>query len=358
LAASPTVVSNRAHARELAPAAEGARLLYEDYYDRIYGYCLYHLGSREEAEDAAQTTFLWAFRGLRRGVVPRAEDSWLFTIAKNACRARHRTRGRKRQREVISDPQLLADLTAAPAKEHEELIGLQDALARMPELQRRAILLREWRGLSYREIAAELDISGAAVETLIFRARRSLAELLAGRPAPKRARRFAFEFGSLGAALKSLFGAGSAAKLAVGVAAVVMATTFAGSAQRVDGRDRTRTSLTPPSLLQEHPRATNGSAATKSVNEKAKRATGAKAAEPAKSAPSSTDPPPGEASSGGPGSALGQTLDETTASLPLPSELAGATDAADDVVETATKAVDDTVDTIKNVVPPAADVLP
>ena len=48
----------------------------------------------------------------------------------------------------------------------------------MPENQRRAILLREWQGLSYREIAAELELSQAAVETLIFRARRSLASTL------------------------------------------------------------------------------------------------------------------------------------------------------------------------------------
>ena len=46
----------------------------------------------------------------------------------------------------------------------------------MPEQQRRAILLREWQGLSYREVAAELEVSQSAVETLIFRARRSLAQ--------------------------------------------------------------------------------------------------------------------------------------------------------------------------------------
>ena len=89
MAASSTLVRSSATAIESVPAAEGTRLLYERYYDRVFGYCLYQLGSREEAEDAVQTTFLWAFRALRRGVVPRAEDAWLFTIAKNACRARH-----------------------------------------------------------------------------------------------------------------------------------------------------------------------------------------------------------------------------------------------------------------------------
>ena len=116
MSASSTLVRDRVHAEEVAaPAADSAGLLYERYYDRIYGYCLYQLGSREEAEDAAQTTFLWAFRGLRRGIVPRAEASWLFTIAQNACRARHRSRGRRRRREVVSDPVLLADVSPAPA---------------------------------------------------------------------------------------------------------------------------------------------------------------------------------------------------------------------------------------------------
>jgi RNA polymerase sigma factor (sigma-70 family) len=63
----------------------------------------------------------------------------------------------------------------------------------MPAQQRRALLLREWRGLTYREIAAELELSQAAVETLLFRARRTLArgldEAAATRPAaPRRAR--------------------------------------------------------------------------------------------------------------------------------------------------------------------------
>ena len=233
MAASATLHPRAAAAPSESPEASGTALLYERYYDRVFGYCLYQLGSREEAEDAAQTTFMWAFRGLRRGVVPRAEASWLFTIAQNACRARHRSRGRRREREVVSDPQLLADLAPARAVQHDELIGLEDALARMPELQRRALLLREWRGLSYKEIAEELELTGAAVETLIFRARRSLARLLNAPEAPKRARRFAFDFGSIGAALKASLGVGTVAKVAAGVAAAVIATTVAGSSEHL-----------------------------------------------------------------------------------------------------------------------------
>jgi RNA polymerase sigma-70 factor, ECF subfamily len=247
--ASRTLLGERPASVGAGSASEGAALLYERYYDRVFGYCLYQLGSREEAEDVAQTTFMWAYRGLRRGVVPRAEASWLFTIAQNACRARHRSRGRKRAREVLSDPVVLADMSPAHAAETEELVGLEDALARMPELQRRAILLREWRGLSYKEIAAELELSDAAVETLIFRARRSLAELLAGKPAPKRARKFAF-FPATLAALKGFAGPGTAAKVAAGLAAALIATTVVGSQEPAAPKpraDRGKTVAVAPS---------------------------------------------------------------------------------------------------------------
>jgi RNA polymerase sigma-70 factor (ECF subfamily) len=248
LAANPTLVANRAPAREVESAADDAALLYERYYDRIFGYCLYHLGSREEAEDVAQTTFMWAYRGLRRGVVPRAEASWLFTIAQNACRARHRTRGRRREREVLSDPVTLADMSPAPMADTDDLMGLEDALARMPDLQRRAILLREWRGLSYKEIAAELELSNAAVETLIFRARRSLAELLGGRSAPKRARQFAFDFGSIVAAAKTFLGMGSAAKVAAGLAAAAIATAVVGSVEQAASQQPVSTTNVPVAI--------------------------------------------------------------------------------------------------------------
>jgi RNA polymerase sigma-70 factor (ECF subfamily) len=257
LEASPTLVRERPVSAVAETAADGAALLYERYYDRVFGYCLYQLGSREEAEDVAQTTFMWAFRGLRRGVVPRAEASWLFTIAQNACRARHRSRGRKRAREVLSDPVQLADMSPAHAANTDDLMGLEDALARMPDQQRRAILLREWRGLSYKEIAAEMELSNAAVETLIFRARRSLADLLSGKPAPKRAGRFAFFPGAIAAACKGLMGSGTVAKLAAGLAAALVATTVAGSTEVPRSAASKRTGSPPvvaPHQLAQHPR--------------------------------------------------------------------------------------------------------
>jgi RNA polymerase sigma-70 factor (ECF subfamily) len=186
--------------------------LYERHASRVFHYCLSWLRSREEAEDAVQTTFLYAYRGLDRGVVPVQERPWLLAIARNVCLSRTHA-ARRRAVEVVQDPHTLEETVAAPASTNE-LDGLTDALATLTEQQRNAILLREWHGLAYSEIAERLELSQAAVETLLFRARRSLARRL----------RQPLEIGSLLPWLRSLAG-GGAAKVAVGVAAVAVTAT-------------------------------------------------------------------------------------------------------------------------------------
>jgi RNA polymerase sigma-70 factor, ECF subfamily len=153
--------------------------LYEQYGKQIYAYCLQRLRSREEAEDAVQTTFLNAFRALQRGTVTEFEQAWLFKIAQNVCLERREASGKRAQLESPSDLHVLQETAPAHVpQDAEQLMGVEDALQRIPANQRKAILLREWQGLSYREIGDELGLSQAAVEMLIFRARRSLAAAL------------------------------------------------------------------------------------------------------------------------------------------------------------------------------------
>jgi hypothetical protein len=123
----------------------------------------------------------------------------------------------------------------------DELMRLQDVLEGMPETQRRAILLREWQGLSYREIANELDVSQSAVETLIFRARRSLAAGLEVEQTQWRRRaRHGFDAGTIVAALKGLLTAGTAAKVAATIAvATTAAVVVSGSHRHAVPRART-----------------------------------------------------------------------------------------------------------------------
>jgi RNA polymerase sigma factor (sigma-70 family) len=181
--------------------------LYEQHADLIYRYCLRTLGSREDAEDATQTTFFQAVRAMRRGVVPAFEQAWLLTIAKNECRSRHRANGRRRQLELVRDPQAIAEVAEAPNGSDGTLIGVQEALGRLPEMQRRALLLREWQGRSYAEIAAELGVTRPSVEALLFRARRGLARELGEET---KSRRHALDVASLLGALKSALGGGGA----------------------------------------------------------------------------------------------------------------------------------------------------
>jgi RNA polymerase sigma factor (sigma-70 family) len=213
------------------PEADLTHALYERYANQIYRYCLHQLGSREEAEDAVQSTFLNAFRGIRRGIVPVLESAWLFTIAHNVCRSRRRSTWRRDRIESPAEFDTVEELTPAPALRADELIGLRDVLGTMPESQRRAILLREWQGLSYREIAHELDLSPAAVETLIFRARRSLARGLE-QPEERRRRRVVggLDLGNLVAAAKSLLVGGSAVVKVGAAVALVGAGTVAVTA--------------------------------------------------------------------------------------------------------------------------------
>jgi RNA polymerase sigma factor (sigma-70 family) len=177
-----------------------------------------------------QTTFMYALGALRRGVVPTAESAWLLTIARNVCLSRFDAVRRRGRIELVRDPQSLAEIAAAPEHDDSDLLGLDEALARLPARQRRAIVLREWQGLSYAEIADELRLSTSAVETLLFRARRALARELRGEERDRRRR--GLDLASLLGWAKSLLGAG-AAKLAIGAAAVAtVGVVAAGSLER------------------------------------------------------------------------------------------------------------------------------
>ena len=220
MAADPAI--GRADARGEAVARPDVQAavhgLYERHGPRVLAYCRRRLRSQEEAEDALQTTFLYACRGLQRGVVPKTEIAWLLKIAHNVCLSTWDSDRRRRRLELVQAPERLEALTPAGPSEHESVIALEDALGDLTDLQRRAILLREWRGLSYSEIAEELELSQSAVETLIFRARRTLARGLE-RQDVERPSTLArcLDFGGLFASLKSALSLGGSAKVAAGL---------------------------------------------------------------------------------------------------------------------------------------------
>jgi RNA polymerase sigma factor (sigma-70 family) len=240
-------------------AGERVERLYEDYSGRVYRYCLSRLDSPEEAEDALQTTYLNAWRSLSGGVDPVSPRPWLFQIAANVCSATLRTRLTGAKVELRSNEAL--DRIATNAEPNDDLLGLSAALGQLPERQRHALLLRDWRGLSYDEIAAELNSSYQAVETLLFRARRSVAAgLRKPEPAsvPARARAlaplpFLIPMKDGFAAVKSAFSASVAPiKVSLGIALGAAAPLIAyGVLERgIDSQTHAKTAAAPTVQLE------------------------------------------------------------------------------------------------------------
>jgi RNA polymerase sigma factor (sigma-70 family) len=112
-----------------------------------------------------------AYRAIKRGEEIEKPQNWLIKIAHNAARSRY-ARASRRVNEVPLEDHL--EQLAVPEVEKVQLHEVLDALGLLPLNQRAALVMRELEGRTYAEIADTLDVSVSAVETLIFRARRSL----------------------------------------------------------------------------------------------------------------------------------------------------------------------------------------
>src|SRR3954469_11108982 len=149
--------------------------LYERHVGGVYRYSLGMLGDAADAEDVTQTTFLNAYRAYKKGTRPDKPRSWLIAIAHNVCRQRFR-QAQRRPREVAFDEGIGDAETIEPTGPTAE--ELRRAVSELPPNQRAALVMRELEGSSYAEIAGVLGVSVSALETLLFRARRSLREQL------------------------------------------------------------------------------------------------------------------------------------------------------------------------------------
>jgi RNA polymerase sigma factor (sigma-70 family) len=147
--------------------------IYRRYAGDVYRYALAVLRNAADAEDVTQTTFMNAYRAYAAGERPRQPQNWLIAIAHNVCRQRFR-QSQRRPQEVAFDDNVgdpLEDDDRGPTAE-----DLRRALSHLAFNQRAALVMRELEGRSYSEIAEILGLTVAAVETLLFRARRALRE--------------------------------------------------------------------------------------------------------------------------------------------------------------------------------------
>ncbi|MCA1337029.1 RNA polymerase sigma factor [Pseudooceanicola marinus] len=160
-----------------------ARLLTERLAPRVLAQAARMLGDRAEAEDVTQEAMLRLWRiapDWRQGEAK--VSTWLYRVTANLCTDRlRRRRGGTTDLDAIpepADPGLPAD---EELQSRARMDALQEALDQLPDRQRQAVVLRHLEGLGNPEIAAILDISTEAVESLTARGKRALARLLAAR---------------------------------------------------------------------------------------------------------------------------------------------------------------------------------
>ena len=163
-------------ASRLHPEAARARTenLFRQHGRLVTGLCRGLLRNADEAEDAAQQTFLSAHGAFLRGAEPREPAAWLTTIARNECLARIREQMRRPLPVANADTAVSPADPLVEATRRADMAALWRAVGALPPQQRQAMLLREFGGLSYDELALALGVSVPAVESLLFRARTKL----------------------------------------------------------------------------------------------------------------------------------------------------------------------------------------
>jgi RNA polymerase sigma-70 factor (ECF subfamily) len=158
--------------------------LVEFYQAPIFRLCFRLLGEATEAEDAAQETFLRAYRHLEGYLPARSFRTWLFSIATHYCidlLRRRRPPDLPLEAEQVCRHPSMAEAGPGPegtALQLEEQAEFQTLLARLAPKDRQVIMMHYWGALSYSEIAQATGASTEAVKSRLHRARASLASML------------------------------------------------------------------------------------------------------------------------------------------------------------------------------------
>jgi RNA polymerase sigma-70 factor (ECF subfamily) len=176
------VTSPSQDAQLLARVVEGDHdaftAIMRSHEDRVFSVCLRIMGSRDQALDATQETFLTTFRKASQFKGDSALGTWIYRIAVNTCYDQLR---KQKRRKTDPMPEHLdpADYSAEDAVDAAGLRPeIRRALAAIPEDFRTAVILSDIEGMGLPDVAEILEIPVGTVKSRVFRGRRLLANEL------------------------------------------------------------------------------------------------------------------------------------------------------------------------------------
>ena len=152
--------------------------LVESYQKPVYNLCYRMLGNAEDAEDAAQETFLRAYRSIRRYDSSRPFSTWLLSIAAHYCIDQIR----RRRMAIVSLEDLPVPDVPDPQPGLESKVSLKEeqrrlrnVLDKLDPTDRAAVVMYYWYDFSYDEIGQSLSLTLSAVKSRMHRARKAMA---------------------------------------------------------------------------------------------------------------------------------------------------------------------------------------
>lgn len=153
--------------------------LVELYQTPVYNLCFRMLNSTGDAEDAAQETFLRAYKSMKKYDKSRSFATWLMSIAAHYCIDQLR----KRRMKIISTEDIpyfeVVDGNPGPESimaQNQEQDRVRKLLHTLNPIDRAAVIMYYWNELSYQEISQALNLTESAVKSRLHRARRNLAQ--------------------------------------------------------------------------------------------------------------------------------------------------------------------------------------
>lgn len=163
--------------------------LVENYQDRVFNSCLGILRNAADAEDIAQEVFVEVYRSVKNFKEEAKLSTWIYRIAVTKSLDHLRSKKRKKRYAFVS--QLFSEETGQPRYDPPDFVhpGVQlenkemaaylfKAIEELPENQKVAFTLHKVEGLSYQEISEVMETTVASVESLMFRAKQNLKNLL------------------------------------------------------------------------------------------------------------------------------------------------------------------------------------